>query len=193
MTTLTYNLSRGQAANQLGVSTRTVDRYVKSGKLSYKKVANKVILATEEINDLQLEFDLLHQQENNETSVTKERTIPLKNELRTQAAATGAQIGGNAVGEFVEILTKKDQAIEEKNQLIYILQRKIGELETTMQHMIALPDHSQEKEELTQAMQQLTVEKQHLEHQVKREKIWNVIYIGLVLIAAVMIMVFTFV
>ena len=44
-----YTVTRNQAANLLGVSTRTIDRYVKSGKLSYKKVANKVILNEEEL------------------------------------------------------------------------------------------------------------------------------------------------
>ena len=39
-----YTVTRTQAAALLWVSTRTIDRYVKSGKLSYKKIANKVIL-----------------------------------------------------------------------------------------------------------------------------------------------------
>jgi len=47
--TRTYNVTREHAAKLLGVSTRTIDRYVKSGKLSYKKVANKVLLAKEEV------------------------------------------------------------------------------------------------------------------------------------------------
>ena len=48
----TYNLTREKAALELGVSTRTIDRYVKSGKLSYKKIANKVLLANDEISAL---------------------------------------------------------------------------------------------------------------------------------------------
>lgn len=63
MTNLTYNISREDAALQLGISTRTIDRYVKGGKLHYKKVANKVFLAREEVEQLQEDFSLLHQQE----------------------------------------------------------------------------------------------------------------------------------
>jgi hypothetical protein len=48
------------------VSTRTIDRYVKSGKLSYKKIANKVLLARDEIEALQEEFSSLR------TEVTSE-------------------------------------------------------------------------------------------------------------------------
>jgi predicted site-specific integrase-resolvase len=44
------------------VSTRTIDRYVKSGKLSYKKIANKVILNEEELRILQDEFSSLRQE-----------------------------------------------------------------------------------------------------------------------------------
>ena len=41
----TYSITREKAAIQLWVSTRTIDRYVKGGKLSYKKVAITVLLA----------------------------------------------------------------------------------------------------------------------------------------------------
>jgi excisionase family DNA binding protein len=61
MSQLTYSISRESAASYLGVSTRTIDRYVKSGKLSYKKVANKVILAKEQVDELKDEFAMLHQ------------------------------------------------------------------------------------------------------------------------------------
>ena len=57
-----YTVTRNQAANLLGVSTRTIDRYVKSGKLSYKKIANKVILNEEELSVLQKEFMSLRQE-----------------------------------------------------------------------------------------------------------------------------------
>ena len=52
----TYWITREKAAIELWVSTRTIDRYVKGGKLSYKKVANKVLLAKEEIENLKNEF-----------------------------------------------------------------------------------------------------------------------------------------
>ena len=60
-----------------------------------------------------------------------------------------------------------------------------------MKQMIALPDHSQEKEALASEIKELELAKTDLEWQVKREKLWNMVYIGLVLIAAVMILFFT--
>ena len=88
MTTLTYNTSRKQAADRLDVSTRTIDRYVKSGKLSYKKVANKAILAAEEVSELEDEYQLL-KQEPQSTSVTRERAIPM--EKVKSSLSTGKQ------------------------------------------------------------------------------------------------------
>lgn len=45
-----YSVTRDMAASLLKVSTRTVDRYIKSGKLSYKKIANKVLLSKDEVS-----------------------------------------------------------------------------------------------------------------------------------------------
>ena len=58
----TYWITRESAAKLLGISTRTIDRYIKSWKLSYKKVANKVLLAKEEIASLQEDYGALHQE-----------------------------------------------------------------------------------------------------------------------------------
>lgn len=186
MTTLTYNFSRQQAADKLGISTRTIDRYVKWGKLSYKKVANKVILAKEEISTLQDEFALLQQQENN-SNVTRERAIPIQKVQNSLAKESTSNIA-----EFANILAQKDKAIEGKNQLIFGLQHKLGELETKMNHMVALPDHTQEKEKLQSTIKELEIKKLSLQEEVRKEKIRNAIYIGLVLVAAVMILFFTF-
>ena len=188
MTTLTYSLTRQQAADQLGISTRTVDRYVKSWKLSYKKIANKVILSADEIADLQEDFAILHQQ-SAPVEITRERWIPMQ---KVRQSWLSTWVPANGIKEFADILSKKDQTIEEKNQLIFALQRKLGELETHMKQMVALPDHSQQKEELSTTIKDLEKEKIHLQEEIKKEKLWNAVYIGLVLIAAVMILFFTF-
>lgn len=186
MTTLTYNVSRQQAASRLWVSTRTVDRYVKWGKLSYKKVANKVILADEEIVDLQKEFDLLHQQDHVQTEVVNQRSIPMNKLKKDSLSAQSTWVlAWWAVQEFADILTKKDKTIEEKNKLIFALQHKLGELETKMSHMVALPDYSKQKEELTATINTL-------EQEVKKEKMRNAVYVWLILVCAIVLLTFVF-
>jgi len=49
MTDLIYNLTREQAAEKLSMSTRTIDRNIRRGVFSYKKIANKVFLSQQEI------------------------------------------------------------------------------------------------------------------------------------------------
>lgn len=57
-----YNVTRESAAQMLGISTRTIDRYIRGGKLSYKKVANKVLLERGEVNELKDDFAALNQE-----------------------------------------------------------------------------------------------------------------------------------
>jgi hypothetical protein len=187
MTTLTYNLTRHQASDKLGISTRTIDRYIKGGKLSYKKIANKILLADQEIHLLADEFSLLHQPET-PSEVINEKSVGIPmNKLATQASATD---GTQNIKEFVHVLQQKDRTIEEKNQFIFALQHKIGELESKLQQTIALPDYSKEKDTLMHTMQTLELEKQDLIYQVRKEKTRNAIYVGMVLVAVATIMFF---
>ena len=190
MTTLTYNLSRHQASDKLGISTRTIDRYIKGGKLSYKKIANKILLADQEIHLLADEFALLHQQEM-QSEVVKDKSVGIPmNKLATPTQTSSSETGSANIKEFVQVLQQKDRTIEEKNQFIFALQHKIGELESKLQQTIALPDYSKEKDTIMHTMQTLELEKQDLMYQVRREKTRNAIYVGMVLIAVATIMFF---
>ncbi len=186
MSDLTYNVSRQQAADMLWVSTRSIDRYVKWWKLSYKKVANKVLLAREEIDDMQADYELLHQNPVTETVVIKENVSQQPNKV----TRVNSGLGLGSVKEFADILWQKDITIEEKNQMIYALQRKIWEIETRMQQMIALPDHSAEKEEFKLDIQKLTMEKKDLQESIRREKLMNTIFLWLALISVIFVLFF---
>lgn len=189
MTDLTYSVTRQQAADMLGVSTRSIDRYVKGGKLSYKKVANKVLLAREEVTELQSDYDLLHQNSIQETVVVKERVVeqPISNKV-TRVSST---LWAWSVKEFSDILNNKDKALEEKNQMIYALQRKIGEIETKMGQMIALPDYSVEKENMKLDIQKLELEKKDLKDAIRKEKLMNTIFLWLALVGVLFVFFFT--
>ena len=107
------------------MSTRTIDRYVKSGKLSYKKIANKVLLARDEIEALQEEFSSLR------TEVTSERiheATPSNQPTTTNPVAVRADLD-QAIDEKIEkfflIFKEKDKMIEEKNKIIFMLQQRI--------------------------------------------------------------------
>ena len=103
-----YSITREKAAIELGVSTRTIDRYVKGGKLSYKKVANKVLLARDEVEALKAEFSTLHSQ------VTSE----LIQEVKPNVAPTSQT---SPVAQPVAVRADIDQAIEEKIDKFFLI------------------------------------------------------------------------
>ena len=155
--TKTYNITREVAAKALNISTRTIDRYIKSWKLSYKKVANKVLLAKEEIGWLKEEFSALHQEINTEI-VSHESS---GNSTNLPANKTSSDSIDQKVDKFFLIFKEKEKMIEEKNKLIFMLQQRVTELETKIQHMIALPDYNREKQEAI-------VEKEKLESKISQ-------------------------
>ncbi|MBP6911116.1 helix-turn-helix domain-containing protein [Patescibacteria group bacterium] len=188
---LSYNITREAAAQYLGVSTRTIDRYVKSGKLSYKKVANKVILAKEEVDAIKDDFSLLRQ-DAEYTEVISSST----NSLAKPASSSSSRGNDSGINErldqFFGLITEKDKALEDKNKVIFVLQQKLGELEGRMKSMIALPEHTEEK-------QKLLIEKERLESKLKEvytgykgERTKNIVWMSIMFIVILAVIIFIF-
>ena len=174
----TYWITREKAAIELWVSTRTIDRYVKWGKLSYKKVANKVLLAKEEIEALKNEFSALHQEVSSElvSEVSANSNSGTTSSSRSQGMAVRADIDQaieEKIDKFMLIFKEKDKMIEEKNKVIFMLQQRIWELETKIQTMIALPDYNREKQEAIIEKQKLEERISKLKEAVRAEKVKN--------------------
>lgn len=159
-----YTVTRNQAASLLWVSTRTIDRYVKSGKLSYKKIANKVILNEEELSVLQSEFSSLRQEISTELLWEKdEKTLSVK-------PVTDMASLDEKLDKFYLIFQEKDKQIDEKNKIIFMLQQRIGELETKIQTMIALPDYNKEKQQAIEEKKVLEEKLAKLTNKVKEQE-----------------------
>ena len=157
-----YTVSRNQAASLLGVSTRTIDRYVKSWKLSYKKIANKVILNEEELKVLQNEFSSLRQEVSTELIWDKD-TLAVK-PVRDMSTID------EKLDKFYLIFQEKDKQIDEKNKIIFMLQQRIGELEAKIQTMIALPDYNKEKQQAIEEKRMLEEKLAKLKARVKEQE-----------------------
>ena len=159
-----YNITRTQAANLLWVSTRTIDRYVKSGKLSYKKVANKVFLNEEELKVLQNEFSSLRQEPSSELIWwEKEKTLSVK-------SISDISTIDEKLDKFYLIFQEKDKQLDEKNKIIFMLQQRIGELEAKIQTMIALPDYNKEKQQAIEEKKALEAKLAKLTSRVKEQE-----------------------
>ena len=195
MSQLTYSISREAAASYLSVSTRTIDRYVKSGKLSYKKVANKVILAKEQVDELKDEFAMLHQ-DGYQTEVVSgdERSSSTSVQPMSSHNSNNATIRqlDQKMDKFFDLIREKDGNLEDKNKMIFVLQQKLGEMEGRLKHMIALPEYHEEKQQLVHDKEKLEQKVRDLHKWFQAEKRKNTVYIAimLALICAAVVMIF---
>lgn len=179
--TRTYNVTRESAAKLLGVSTRTIDRYVKAWKLSYKKVANKVLLAKEEIAEMQKDFSALRQEVNTEVV---SNTSSSSNSISTVNPSLEKAID-EKIEKFFLIFNEKDKILEEKNKVIFMLQQRVGELEAKLKTMVALPDYTREKQEAMIEKQKLEERITWLKDRIRAEKTKNLIFVWLSMVLIV--------
>jgi hypothetical protein len=173
-----YTITRESAAQSLGISTRTIDRYIRSGKLSYKKVANKVLLEKWELANLKKDFSALHQEIETEL-------VSGQSSSSTGLAKSNPQLElmiEQKLEKFFLIFKEKEKILEEKNKIIFVLQQRVGELETKLQNMIALPDYTREKQEAIIEKQKLEEKIIQLKNSVKKEKLLNLVLIGFTLV-----------
>ena len=175
----TYWITRESAAKILWISTRTIDRYIKSWKLSYKKVANKVLLAKEEIASLQEDYGALHQEVSTEL-VREHETTP-----RTSTSVSNPSLEkaiDEKIDKFMLIFNEKDKMLEEKNKVIFMLQQRVWELEAKLKTMVALPDYTKEKQEALLEKQKLEEKIAELKWTVKREKSKSIWFLAVAII-----------
>lgn len=156
-----FTITREQASAELWISTRTIDRYVRSGKLAYKKVANKILLNVDDIKTLKKDFDMLHQ------NTTSEIVSDSPSSKSSRSLSTGGDTSAlekvidEKIDKFFLVFQEKDRMLEEKNKVIFMLQQRVGELENKIQTMVALPDYNEQK-------QLATIEKTKLEDKIKQ-------------------------
>jgi hypothetical protein len=93
-----------------------------------------------------------------------------------------------SLNKFLEVMAEKDKKLEEKNQIIFALQNRVGELESKLKNTVALPMYQEEKKELILEKENLKVEKKLLEEELKKEKIRNIAIIGFVVVLVVVML-----
>ncbi|HMY80521.1 MAG TPA: helix-turn-helix domain-containing protein [Candidatus Absconditabacterales bacterium] len=195
MSDLIYNISKEAASQLLGVSTRTIDRYLSNGRLTSKKSGNKVMLAQDEVLELRKEYADI---EINDVDIISSSDYHQSYGPGTNntSLSVGAEQLGKLMDEkfdrFATMLENKDNLLEEKNALIFGLQKKLGEVESTMKSMVALPDHHNEKEQLLAQKKELQNRLDNVHHNLKKEETKNNIFIGLLVIVGILIVMLMF-
>lgn len=113
---------------------------------------------------------------------------------------TSLSMGAEQIGKimdekfdkFTTMLVNKDNLLEEKNGMIFGLQKKIGELETRIQSMVALPEHHSEKEQLVSQKKELQSRLENMDRSLRKEEMKNNVFIGLLVIVWLVIVMLMF-
>lgn len=169
------------------MSTRTIDRNIRRGIFSYKKIANKVFLSQQEIEKyIELQSNSgVHYGE----LVWNSTNFVENNESTWLTKQISESISAN-FDNFMKILKEKDTNIEEKNNFIFVLQHRIGELESKLKNTIALPDYTNEKNQIMLEKQRLEIENDEISNSLKKEKIKNIVYLVILFLLVSILIVF---
>jgi len=121
---MAYTVSRDEASKMLGVSTRTVDRYISAGKLRSKREGKTIMLHNDDVKKYQAGGG---EQKDYEVIVPKPILSPA--------------IGYDPRESQNEILHAIEKVIREKDVIIQELTFKIGKMEGEIAHSIPKLEH----------------------------------------------------
>lgn len=200
MSELIYNISKEAAAQILWISTRTVDRYISSNKLTTKKIWNKVMLAQEEIMKLKSDFE--KEWKSNKIDIISENNFQTIQDFQSSSSWQIVWFNEWAMvnmlnksmdekfDKFFTALDQKDKVLEERNKAVLVLQNRVIELEAKIQTMIALPDYNSEKAKIIAEKETLKNQIENLSKDLKIRKTENNIYMILFVIIWLLLMYF---
>lgn len=194
-----FTVTRNQAAEILEVSTRTIDRYIHSKKLSFKKKSGNILLSEEEVSNFKIarfqnEYGAspnvegrAHKHINNvempkiydaETGEMEEK-VP----ERTVAKAEGTHVREKVFEELYDLSRRE---IREYHNKLEAANYRLGQIETQLKHSVPLLEYQETSEALKEKDFQVTGKIKHqeealnmMETELKTEKLNKNIYIGL--------------
>lgn len=168
-----YTLTRQEVADNLWISIRSVDRYIKSWKLRAKKNWKIIYVNSEDTKLLQSDWKQEH-----------EVIIPTKNnEIIDEESTDIAKIENN--NWMLDIIySDLKEEIKRKDELIQALSVSIGRAEEIAKSSISLADFKksqylleESKFYLSNELDTLKKDKKHLEEKLRYEKTSNIILI----------------
>lgn len=183
-----YNLTRQEAAEKLWVSTRSIDRYVKAGKIRAKKEGKIVYVNSQDIENMssstskkqeiitEKKYNVEKKTQNQEVKEVKIKEVYIKPELKNEEELN-----------YVYFDLKKD--IKKKDELIRELSLRLWRAEEIAKNSVNLIDYKksqflleESKNHLTNQIEDLKEDKFKLERKLKYEKTSNFILVFVVVI-----------
>lgn len=149
-----YNVDRKEAAEYLGVSERTVDRYVRAGKLNCHKSGHHVYLSRAELSVFKSTLsERVDVEEISVVETKKEETVQAKKEVKEMSVSPTLDLSSNVMKDvenqiFKGLYEETRQELEKKHREVEALHYRLGKIEYEIQNTIPLLEYSKEKDTL---------------------------------------------
>lgn len=196
-----FSISRKEAADLLDVSTRTIDRYIRSKKLSARKKGGNILLNEEELGNLNIaRFQNMHgvspdvpgRAHRHVDSISKNKTVidgdtgKIEDAIKMEEKAALSPATGAREQVFEELYDLSRREIREYHNKLEASNYRLGQLETQLKHSVPLLEYQEQSEALRET--ESTIKKkmkykeeavEALEQEAKSERLNKNIYIGL--------------
>lgn len=145
-----YNVDRKEASDYLKVSERTVDRYIRGGKLTFKKVGHHVYLSKEELEALK----------NTLVQNVEEISIVHENKPQEQKAVATIDLSSANYKDvenqvYKNLYENTKQELDKKQREVEMLNYRLGKIEFEIKNTVPLLEYSKEKDTLEDQNTQL--------------------------------------
>ena len=195
-----FTVTRKQAADILEISTRTLDRYIRSKKLSARKKAGNILLNEDDVQAFQVaRFQNMHgaspkvegrAHRHIDSKVKNKTVIDAETgavEEKEEAATVKALTTENPREQvFEELYDLSRREIREYHNKLEAANYRLGQIETQLKHSVPLLDYQDQTEALREQesivsnkLGRQTEAIDMLEQEVKGERLNKNIYIGL--------------
>lgn len=134
---MAFTLDRNEAALRLGVSTRTIDRYIQNEKIRTRRIGKKMFLEEDDVEILR-EEDSARREDDYEV-VENPIKILHEEEITENKSQNSLMISADAkmaITELSRIYNDAQTIIAEKDETIRNLSYKVGKLETELQNSV---------------------------------------------------------
>ena len=183
--TVSYTHSREEAADLLEISTRTLDRYVKSGKLRTKRKGKKIFIHDEDIRSLQ----------SSEPELIRATDGPRMEEVvffDESVQETGFRRKPVMV-DYRDLYEDAMKRISEKDRVIQDLSYRAGHAESELKNSISMIEYKKATFLLESAKSKTEDEKKQFEAEISKlkeatSKSKTVVYILVVLVLLLIIL-----
>jgi excisionase family DNA binding protein len=141
-----YTINREDAAKTLGVSTRTLDRYIKNNKLRFQASSGRNIL----IHEKDLEKLSKKPLQIQKKPKPMKKNPPATTAIASQAETIEIKTENTEEKIFRDLYEEVNKELRQKQEKLEAASFRVGQLEAQVKNSVPLLEHKQKESELNQ-------------------------------------------